>query len=256
MANLIRSAKSSHDWTAAELDAYNITIEVQDAQTFFGIHPLPEPQVDAEVLHVTTADAMRNDANYHLLRYMDLAMNTTPAHESAVDDFAVVLLRTLGYQTRGRSICTRRDIQLTICGEQRYAKTDVCILDDSDILLLVQEGKRHMEFGDPEPQLIAEAIATFQANNTTRRHSLASLGAKLIAGITMVGTSPTFYKIPVTEALSKAVQTGQFPTTPIVVAMHVPDLDRPARRLSEGMKPLDNRRNILRCFEAFKPFVN
>lgn len=55
-----------------------------------------------------------------------------------------------------------------VCGEERHAKTDVCIIDDSEILLLVQEDKRHIDGSDPEPQLIAEAIAAFYNNNVTR----------------------------------------------------------------------------------------
>jgi hypothetical protein len=258
MANITRRAKSGNDWTVAELKAYNITVVSHDAQTFFGVHPLPEPQVDAEVLNVPTADAMANDANYRLLRCMDRAMNRVPAQESSVDDFSVTLLRSLGYETRGRIIHTRLDINLLVRGETRYAKAGVCIEDDTKILLLVQEDKRCEGFTNPEPQLIAKAIAVFQANNIVRTESLnqVALDTKLIAGITMVGTLPTFYKIPVTKELSTAVATGQFPTTPTVVAMHAPDLARDALRLSEGMRPLDNRRTILQCFEAFKPFVN
>ena len=71
----------------------------------------------------------------------------------------------------------------------------------------------------------------------------------------MTGTSPTFFKIPVTVELSRAVELGLYPATPTVVSMHVPDIPRPDRRLNEGMRPLDNRRSILACFEAFKQFV-
>jgi hypothetical protein len=54
-----------------------------------------------------------------------------------------------------------------------YAKTDVCILDvDSKLLLLVQEDKSHISPADPEPQLIAEAIAVFQENNRKRVNNL------------------------------------------------------------------------------------
>jgi len=38
-------------------------------------------------------------------------------------------------------------------------------MDASDILLLVQEDKQHLDGSDPEPQLIAEAIAALY--NTT-----------------------------------------------------------------------------------------
>ena len=71
----------------------------------------------------------------------------------------------------------------------------------------------------------------------------------------MTGTSPSFFKIPVTQDLSRSVERGQFPPTPTVVTGHVPDLPRPNRRFSEGMKPLDNRRSILQCYEAFKRFI-
>ncbi len=71
----------------------------------------------------------------------------------------------------------------------------------------------------------------------------------------MVGTAPSFFKIPVTEQLSQCVAQGQYPLSPAIVAGHVPDLPRPNRRFSEGMKPLDNRRVILQCYEAFKQFV-
>ena len=78
-----------------------------------------------------------------------------------MDDFAVYLLTMLGYVPRARMARTRADIPLTICGQQCHAKTDVCVVDHNDILLLVQEDKRK----DPEPQLIAEAIAAFQTQD-------------------------------------------------------------------------------------------
>jgi hypothetical protein len=68
----------------------------------------------------------------------------------------------------------------------------------------------------------------------------------------MIGTSPTFFKIPITVELVRCVQRGEYPATPTVMIGHVPELPRPNR---EGMKPLDNRRIILQCYEAFKQFV-
>ncbi|RPD68247.1 hypothetical protein L226DRAFT_435819, partial [Lentinus tigrinus ALCF2SS1-7] len=58
MANLIRSAKSSSDWTANDLAAYNIQVQYQDAPTFFGVDHLPAPAIDQEVLTTTKADNM------------------------------------------------------------------------------------------------------------------------------------------------------------------------------------------------------
>ena len=75
-------------------------------------------------------------------------------------------------------------------------------------------------------------------------------------GITLVGFSPTFHKIPATKELSQAGALGSFPGIPTVVYAHLPAVPRPARRLSEGMKPLDNRSHIISCYEAFRHFVN
>ncbi|KAK0473602.1 hypothetical protein IW261DRAFT_686001 [Armillaria novae-zelandiae] len=189
---------------------------------------------------------------------MDLAMNPVPAEESAVDDFTVRLFDMLGYTTRNISLRTRKDISLVICGESRHAKTDVCLLvNRSEIILLVQEDKRNVEeAGDPEAQLIAEAIATFQSNNKKRALTgLPVRDACLIPGIVMIGTAPIFYKILVTNKLADAVAFGIFPPDPTVVHRHVPSVPRPTYHLSEGMKPLDNRAIVLRCFEGFKKFI-
>jgi hypothetical protein len=259
MANLIRNAKSGSDWTINKLDAYNISIVQQDAAAFFGRADLPLPPSHPDLLNKLTTEGKMDEESWQIIQYMDLAMDSRPGEESSVDDFAMHLLRTMGYagQALGRNLRTRKDIPLLVCGEWRHARTDVCITDLDGILLLVQEDKRHLEDIDPEPQLIAGAIAAFQSNNRNRNlRGMGPLNAKVIAGITMTGTSPTFFKIPVTLQLIDAVRTGTYPTTPTVVTMHLPNIPRPAARLSEGMRPLDNRRCILACFEAFKQFVN
>ncbi|KAI9510940.1 hypothetical protein F5148DRAFT_481720 [Russula earlei] len=257
MANLIRSAKSGSDWTQNDLKSYNIRVLYQNAATFFETPNLPAPTVDDQILLVQDRNETRNIEVYTLLRTLDLAMAIAPMEESAVDDFAVNLFRVLSYTGIGRVARTRKDIPLFICGELRHAKTDVCILDDSDILLLVQEDKRYLDSTEPVPQLIAEAIAAFYTNNLTRTETLgqAPIDNRVFPGITMKGTSPTFFKIPVTAPLVEAVQLGQYPPEETIVYAHLPDIPRPSHRYSEGMKPLDNRRVILSCFEAFKKFI-
>jgi hypothetical protein len=87
-----------------------------------------------------------------------------------------------------------------------------------EILLPVQEDKRHLEEVDPEPQLIAEAIAAFQHNNTRlQRIGLQPIQAKTFPGITMIGSTPTFYKINDTQDLIDAVETAQYPANPTTV---------------------------------------
>lgn len=71
----------------------------------------------------------------------------------------------------------------------------------------------------------------------------------------MLGTAPSFFKIPVTEELSHNVAHGENPTAPTIVTGYIPNMPRPKHRIYEGMKPLDNRHVILQCFEAFKKFV-
>ncbi|KAK0460509.1 uncharacterized protein EV420DRAFT_1641057 [Desarmillaria tabescens] len=258
MANLIRCTKSGNDWTTNELAAYNISITPQDVTAFFGLTALPEPHVPADMLQKLEADDADDLDACRTIAAMDLTMNPVPAEETAVDDFTVRLFDMLGYTTRDISLRTRKDIPLVICGESRRAKTDVCLLmNRSEIILLVQGDKRNKdEGGDPEAQLIAEAIATFQSNNKKRVFAGVPVrDACLIPGIVMTGTAPTFYKILVTKNLADAVAFGIFPPHPTVVHRHVPSVPRPMRRLTEGMKPLDNRAIVLRCFEGFKKFI-
>lgn len=184
MANLIRSAKSGSNWTINELDSYNIRLERQEALEFFGVPVLPDPAVDPELLQHLEADQMQQDRNAELVNLLDLAMLHSSG-ESAVDDFAVELLKLTGYVRRNRVARTHKDLPLFICGEWRHTKADVCILDcqQGDILLLVQEDKR---LDDTEPldaraPLVAEALAAFTENNMTRMGSdLPVLESKVI----------------------------------------------------------------------------
>jgi hypothetical protein len=71
----------------------------------------------------------------------------------------------------------------------------------------------------------------------------------------MDGTSPTFFKILVTKELITHVCHGTYPPTPTIVTYSLPPMPHPAHRRSDGMKPLENRCRILKCFEAFKTIV-
>ncbi|TFK90154.1 hypothetical protein K466DRAFT_402433 [Polyporus arcularius HHB13444] len=260
MSTIKRSPKSGNDWTPTDLFAYNIHVVYQDSASFFGITDLPHPQVDDEILVARNAATTQHDDSYALLRTLELAQATAHGQESAVTDFLVALFRTLRYTGRhdGRITRTRKDFRFWVCGKERHAKTDVCIIDETpDILLVVQEDKRHLHRSDPEPQLIAQAIAAFHRNYMTRvrGYGLPGPTSTVMPGITMKGTMPTFYKIPVTADLVRAVQLGEYPQQETVVYAHIPAVPRAARRYDEGMQPLDNRRIILSCFEAFKHFL-
>ncbi|KAF8628618.1 hypothetical protein AX17_005953 [Amanita inopinata Kibby_2008] len=254
MANIVRLAKSGNQWSSNELVAYNIVIHEQEAHQFFG-GPLPEYK--GPVGFVEHEDRVQglDTPSLALIKRLDLAMKILEGEESAVDDFAAELLRVMGYEMDQTVIRTRKSLQLLMCGENVFAKTDVCLLDaSSEILLLIQEDKTHINPSNPEAQLIAEAIATFQQNNAKRVDDLflEPLETQVIPGITMVGTFPRFYKIKVTTDLDNSIRFGQYPAMQTVVYRHTP---RVPRRRSDGMRPLENRRLVLRCYEAFKKIV-
>jgi hypothetical protein len=260
MADLIRVAKSGSDWGPNDLDAFNISIIEQDQETFFE-GPLPAYKGPAGFLqHEDLAGAFQHEegvegldkSSLALIKRLDLAMKITEGEESTIGDFTAELLRAMGYERDLTVVCTRKDIRFIMCGEPVYAKTDACVLDPgSDIYLLVQEDKSHIRPQDPEPQLIAGAIAAFHSNNAKQVNDLFTdpFPTMVIPGITMTGTFPRFYKIKVTADLERCVRYGQFPAVQTIVYRHTPRV--PGRR-SDGMRPLDNRELILRCYGGFQ----
>lgn len=187
--------------------------------------------MDAELLECPTADKMAIEANCRLLLYMDKATNPVPDEESAVIDFMVQLLNRVGYDHKDRIARTRKKIPFFLCGEWSYVKADVCLVSGNmnDVLLLVQEEKRHLGPVDVRPQLVAGAVAAFQDNNRWRETVLGiqPLYSKTIAGIVMVGSSPTFFKIPITTGLVQSIEQGMCPADHTDVLMHVPEIPRP-----------------------------
>ncbi|KAF7337631.1 hypothetical protein MSAN_02236400 [Mycena sanguinolenta] len=261
MANLFRSAKSGNVWTEHELRAYHIRVEWHDAHDFFQIPTtLPAPVLqNPDILEILDPIVNLPYPVFEFLRLMDEVMDPVDGEQSAVVDFAVVLLQELGYTSVGtktpRNLRRRKEIPFLICGETRHTQADVCVLDYTNsitsISLVVHADKRNCAYGrDPMPELVAMAIAAFHSNNLTRqRMGLPPLASKVI------GTSPIFYKIPVTQELVSAVMSGSYPATETIVEVHLPVIPRPNRRSEEGMKPLDNRLAILSCYEALKQFL-
>jgi hypothetical protein len=253
--NFIRSAKSGSDWSKNELIAYNISVSPVLAEEFFS--SVAEPSLDHLDPNILTAPAGAEGANLSdaviaYLGYLDLAVSAT--QESSIDDFAVRTLDLLGFNERGTVVATRYAIPLTICADSnRIAQTDVCLLHRPTMVLLVLiEDKTLSNRTDAESQVIAEAIAAFQFNNQKREErGLAGLAAMTIPCITMSGTRPTFYLVPVTQELSNAVIGGVYPATEtrvlkcVTVAAHI-------RRVSEGMEDTEYRKLALKRLLAFK----
>jgi hypothetical protein len=124
---------------------------------------------------------------------------------------------------------------------------------DVTAMLLVVKVDRQSRGFDPEPRLISDTIAAFHNDNIMRVNRLGKdpLISKVMPGVVMNGTMPTFYKIPVTPELVRAVESGERPEEETVVHAYRPEVPSP----EEGMKPLDNRYIILSCFEAFRKFL-
>jgi hypothetical protein len=132
---------------------------------------LPEPLVDRGLINTADADAMQQERHMDLMAHLELAMDPQCGN-GAVIDFAVELLKALGYARRDQLVRRRVDLPLLICGEDRHAKAGVCIANHSqnDVLLLVQAEKR-LEHGEPinaRAQLVAEAVAAFNKINMER----------------------------------------------------------------------------------------
>ena len=250
-------AKSGSDWSRNELLAYNISVQFQDVVNFFGHELGSIDHLDPNLL--SSADPTIaidfSKETYRFLAYLDLASRANAGQESAIHDLAKSVLEVIGFDEIGTIFRTRYDIPFTIFGDgRRVARSDVCLVHlNSMILLVVQKDKTPYSSCDPEPQIIAEAIATFRHNNRKRAdRGLPQLDAMTIPCITMVGTRPFFYQIPVTQQLSDAVATGQFPSQPTVVRRCAP----PARRRTfEGMEVPDYRRTALQYYDAFRGVV-
>ena len=81
------------------------------------------------------------------------------------------------------------------------------------------------------------------------------LAQETLLGITMVGASPIFYKIPITLALVTAVITAQYPAQPTIVQRFIPPVANPIRYARDGMRPLGNRLIVFQCLEAMRALM-
>ena len=255
MANIIRSAKSGSDWSRHELIACNITISLLPPGDFF---LTPDPSldyIDPGILNSPPGndDPALSDAAAAYLDYLDLAAKAT--QKSFIDDFAAETLKLLGFNERRRiAVSTRYTIPSTICGDANCAaQTDVCLIHLSTFILLVLvEDETLINRTNAEARVIAEAIAAFQFNNDKRgERGLNPLDSMTIPCITMSGTRPTFYLVPVTMELNNAVITGQYPATETNV-LKCATVATHTRRASTGMEDTEYRKLALKRFLAFK----
>ena len=258
MADTTRSPKSGNHWSTDELLAYNITIQTQSVVDFFG-HELSPIDLDPYLFSSfspSTSSRIPTGMSMPTHRFLShLTLISHDAQDSFLNDFAISVLDVTNFERQlGTLLVPRYNLPLTICGNNdRKAIVDICLMSAQlvpMILLVVQRDKPVFGPSGPEPPVVAGAIATFQYNNRSRaKMGLPTLDKMTIPCITVEGTRPLFYKVPVTQHLSDCVATGQFPTQQTVVTRCGPPTPLEAH---EGMKSPDYRRIALYYYEAFR----
>ncbi|KAF9482994.1 hypothetical protein BDN70DRAFT_800569 [Pholiota conissans] len=99
----------------------------------------------------------------------------------------------------------------------------------------------------------ADAVGTFQEMNQRRREmGHPPLKHLVFPGVVIQASALVFYKVDVTQELATAVEDGVWPLMTTVMQRHIPRIPRPEKRVEEGMKPPDNRRVVLECYQALK----
>jgi hypothetical protein len=248
-------------WTQDDVHAYNIKVVYQDLQTFFGVIDLPPPNTECYTFAGSAQDlaAGKEPATSYLHGYLDRIAGTAGITDpdnrvTYAIGFVSDLFDILYYTDAAR----KREVAIGptlryLAGQGRPPKVDVCIMHDFTVIILVVRVKRHSRGFDPEPRLISDTIAAFHNDNIMRVKRLGTepLTSKVMPGIVMDGSMPTFYKIPVTPELVRAVESGKRPEEETVVYAYRPEVPRP----EEGMRPVDNRQIILSCFEAFRQLL-
>ncbi|KAH9065508.1 hypothetical protein EDB87DRAFT_1540201, partial [Lactarius vividus] len=152
-----------------------------NAQTFFDTAILPQPTVSSFTLdNLEEPAGSLHKADMDFFAYMEDAIPP----ESFVDDFAAFVLRVMRYDKDRRVIHLRREMGLEMCGQRVDAKADVCAMKRSHAgakYLLLQKYKYHLSKDDPEPRLIAGAIAAFyEINRALKPAGLPKLQSKNI----------------------------------------------------------------------------
>ncbi|KJA13493.1 hypothetical protein HYPSUDRAFT_209488 [Hypholoma sublateritium FD-334 SS-4] len=141
-------------WGRCQLDFYNIRLEEQTLQTFYGIPSLPYdvPQLGYKTTSAIAPTYAGNEGTVNMLgiRLLDTAMLTVaPSYAGLHPD----LYFHMGPEP------------------QTAAKPDLVVYASSQKIMVVVESKRpplqHTLLGDVMAQLVAEAIAAFTLAQTT-----------------------------------------------------------------------------------------
>ncbi|KAL1681495.1 hypothetical protein EV122DRAFT_205562 [Schizophyllum commune] len=205
----------SKDWTAKDLVSYSITmIDVAAPDFFKGLTVSIFEELDVDPL-VVNGTLQSPDLDITLYRYFK-SISTLPSSPHVVTtEFCRRTLELLNYPDRGSDLFIHYSLPFTCCGKRALAEPDLCLIGPANMVLLVLVHDKPLSNGlsqDPEPALMACAIAAFQHNNYVRTsHGAPPLDIMTIPCVAFVGTRPVFYLVPVTLMLSKAAMLGLSP---------------------------------------------
>ncbi len=125
------------------MSGFKIEVDSIDAATFFNTAQLPDPPVSRIILtNERRPQGPLAKSNRLFFHYLKDAMI---GEESFVDDFAALILRMFGYDEPERIIHQRKELSFVMCGMVVNAKPDVCVMSESNHLL-VQEGNVRCSF--------------------------------------------------------------------------------------------------------------
>jgi len=239
-------------WTKTDVLAYNIQVVYQDLTAFFGVTELPPPDVKDDALTAQNNASATDRSTACMLIHLN-RLKDTDNRRFATIDFVRGLFDVLHYRNVEKMRFPIFGPPLHFIAKGSPPQLDVCVTDNSFTTSLVVKVDRRSRGFDPEPRLISDAIGAFNNDNIIRVERLGTkpIANKVMPGIVMDGSMPTFYKIPITTELVGAVEAGKRPEQETVVHAYRPEVPRP----EEGMNLLENRYIILSCFEAFRRFI-
>jgi hypothetical protein len=253
MATLSRTVKAKK-WSGIELASNNIIFVDQSPQDFFGVYAQQSLDHMDPLLLDSAVDATNvPDDIYKYLGHLDLA--AFGSEVSFAVQFFMMTLYLLGVVERNTLLSLYHFVPLAASGNSHAQTVDICLfnLELSAILFIIKVVKNNSQM-HPEADIVAGAIAAYQYNNENRQaRRIPTLDAMTIPCVTVVGTRPVFYLVPVTRALDTAVRTGQHPTTQTeVVKCITPFTMRTNRPIPGGMDIPEYRRLVFQRFIAFK----
>ena len=147
-----------------------------------------------------------------------------PHQESIIDELAKAVLKVTGYEIHSHTVCHQvaRSSGVTVIWLPKAMFAS--FIDQRQFTYFSKRiRKTTCNHNEPEPQMMAKAIAAYQHNNSIRcDQDIPELDNMTFPSLTMVGSRPCFYKVTVTKQLSDAVVQGSYPSQVTIIKCCVP----------------------------------